>query len=258
MVNLEQAMQDVLDMAKGSTVATTTMAETKPTCPFNECDGSGWVFIKDEHGERMRRCRCFLAREHQAKMERLFRAARVPRRFQKKRLEDFDPTYQKGAWKIACRYCERFEEVRRENKNGLCFIGPPGTGKSHLAYGILNSLLAKGVPGVCGSVPEVMDLLRPQAGPGQDTQERLELLKTLDVVILDDLGAERSTEWVTERLYVIINARYNEILPTIITSNLELEELEKLPGWERITSRLFEMCHLVLVDGPDYRKGRRR
>ncbi len=216
------------------------------------------MLVKDEHGERMRRCRCFLAREQQARLERLFKAARVPRRFQKKRLEDFDPTYQKGAWKIACRYVEQFEAIRGENKNGLCFIGPPGTGKSHLAYGILNSLLAKGVPGVCGSVPEIMDLLRPQTGPGQEAQERLELLKTLDVVILDDLGAERNTEWVTERLYVIINARYNDMLPTIITSNLELEELEKLPGWERITSRLFEMCHVVTVDGPDYRKGVKR
>jgi DNA replication protein DnaC len=226
----------------------------KPTCPFNECDGSGWVLVRDEDGELMLRCRCLLAKEQQARLERLFKAARVPRRFQQKRLEDFDSTYQKGAWKIARRYVEQFEAIRGESKNGLCFIGPPGTGKSHLAYGILNSLLGKGVPGVCGSVPEIMDLLRPQVGLGQEAQERLELLKTLDVVILDDLGAERNTEWVTERLYVIINARYNEMLPTIITSNLELEELEKLPGWERITSRLFEMCHVVVVDGPDYRK----
>ncbi|MGQ9826036.1 MAG: ATP-binding protein, partial [Desulfotomaculales bacterium] len=85
-------------------------------------------------------------------------------------------------------------------------------------------------------------------------RERLELLKTLELVVLDELGAEKSSEWVTERLYVIINARYNEMLPTIITSNLEMEELEALPGWERIVSRLFEMCHLVKVDGKDYRR----
>lgn len=216
------------------------------------------MFVRDEDGERMRQCRCAIARKEQARLERLFKTARIPRRFRERRLEDFDSTYQKGAWKIACRYAEQFEVLCQENKNGLCFVGPPGTGKSHLAYGILNTLLARGVPGICGSVPEIMDLLRPQAGPGQEAQERLELLKTMDVVILDDLGAERNTEWVTERLYLIINARYGEMPPTIITSNLELEELEKLPGWERITSRLFEMCHLVRVDGPDYRKGGKR
>ena len=210
--------------------------------------------MADEHGSGVRRCRCVNLREERERIERLFKIARVPRRYRERKLETFDPAYQRGAWKIACRYVEQYKNIRQENKNGLLFVGPPGTGKSHLAYGILNVLLAKGVPGVCGSVPELMDLLRPQAGRGEEVRERLELLKTLELVVLDDLGAEKNSEWVTERLYVIINARYNEMLPTIITSNLEMEELEVLPGWERIVSRLFEMCHLVRVDGPDYRK----
>lgn len=234
---------------------TTSMEMTKAVCPFNECDGSGVRIKDDETGLRSQLCRCRSAIQEQARIERLFQAANIPRRFRSRRLEEFDREYQKGAWRIAARYVEKYSEIKNENRNGLCFFGPPGTGKSHLAYGILNSLLAKGVPGMCGSVPEIMDLLRPQVGLDQEVRERLKLLKGLEVVILDDLGAERNTEWVTERLYLIINARYGEMLPTIITSNLEMEELEQYPGWDRIVSRLFEMCHLVKMDGPDYRKG---
>lgn len=209
----------------------------------------------DAQGEKAYRCKCALIKEKQDNLNRLFSAASIPRRFKNKPLGNFDAQYQKGAWKIACRYVDQFQTVRQEAKNGLCFIGPPGTGKSHLAYGILSSLLAKGTPGICGTVPEILDILRPNQEAQVSIQERLHALKTLDIVILDDLGAERGTPWVTERLYVIINYRYNEVLPTIITSNQELEDLEKLPNWGRIVSRLFEMCHLIRMDGRDYRKG---
>lgn len=229
------------------------------SCPFNQCDGSGYVHVEDEDGRYWtNECRCLVVRRQQARIERLFEAARVPRRYQGKHLENFDPQWQRGAWQIARRFVDRFDELRAEGKNGICFMGTPGTGKTHLAYGILQSLLARGVPGICGSVPDLLDLLRP-AGPGDDRRqaeaaERLELLKHADLVALDDLGAERSTEWATERLYVILNARYSDQLATVITTNVLLEDLEGLPGWGRIVSRLFEMCHLVRLDGPDYRK----
>ena len=247
MKKIEKIIQNAAATAGGNTKNHTS---EKEKCPFNQCDGSGWCMDSEN---RVYRCKCQVVREKQARAERLFVAAKIPKRFRNKNLEDFDTKLQQDAWKIATRYVEKFDELREKDKNGLCFIGPTGTGKSHLAYGILNSLLAKGVPGLCGSVPEIMDQLRNYSEG--ETTERLELLKTLDVVILDDLGAERNSPWVTERLYVIINSRYNEVLPTIITSNHELEELQELPGWERITSRIFEMCHLVVVDGPDYRKG---
>jgi len=209
----------------------------------------------DARGEKARRCKCAVVKKKQDNLNRLFAAAGIPKRFKDKPLNSFDAQYQKGAWMIACRYVERFREIRQEKKNGLCFIGPSGTGKSHLAYGILSGLLAQAVPGICGTVPDILDMLRPRQAEQANSQERLHALKSLDIVILDDLGAERETPWVTERLYVIINYRYNEILPTIITSNQELEDLEKLPGWGRIVSRLFEMCHLIRMDGRDYRKG---
>ena len=85
----------------------------------------------------------------------------------------------------------------------------------------------------------------------------MELLKTVPLLVLDDLGAQKTTEWVTERLFVIINARYDDLLPTIITSNIYLEELRQLPGWDRLVDRIVEMARAVRMAGRNYRiKGR--
>ena len=81
----------------------------------------------------------------------------------------------------------------------------------------------------------------------------MDLIMTVDFLVLDDLGAEKSSPWVLERLTLIVNDRYENLLPTVVTSNLDLELLEKQIG-ERIVSRLMEMNQAVLLKGPDYRK----
>ncbi|MCQ4363160.1 ATP-binding protein [Mycobacterium gordonae] len=188
-------------------------------------------------------------------MQKLFADLCVPRRYQSKTLAGYRAELAIGkGYEMAKRYVDKYAVLKQTGQNGLALVGPPGTGKTHLAYGILNALLPQLRSAICGSVPDLMDLLRPKGDDKDLGKQRLQALKTSELVILDDLGAEIDSEWVTERLFMIINTRYNEQLPTIITSNLPLEDLERKPGWERIGSRISEMCFAAVVDGEDYRK----
>lgn len=201
-----------------------------------------------------RECQCEKDRLEKLNVQKLFAELHVPKRYRGKTLQNFDPSLLKGrGYDMAVRYVERFDEIRHENTNGLAFIGPPGTGKTHLAYAILNALVPKVRSAICGSVPDLMEMLRPKSDR-ELGEQRLHALKTSELVVLDDLGAEQESSWVTERLFMILNARYNEELPTIITSNVELGVLERIPGWGRVGSRITEMCHAVLCDGADHRK----
>lgn len=128
-----------------------------------------------------------------------------------------------------------------------------GTGKSHLARAILLEMIQKHkISGLTVTVPNLMDDLRPGADEDR-REEKLQTLKNIPLLVLDDLGAQKTTDWVTERIFVIINARYDELLPTIITSNVYLEELRKTPGWDRIVDRIAEMARPVEVVGKNYR-----
>lgn len=211
----------------------------------------------------MEHCKCLEQRNRQRKIQALFEQAGIPKRFASKSFDNYEPKNPllERALQMARKYVEKFETLKEDGRNGLYLVGPTGTGKTHLSYAIINGVIEKyQTPVVAGTVPDLLEMFRPKQKKNEQAEERLELAKTVDLLLLDDLGAEKDSEWVAERLFLIINARYLNQLPTIITSNVPLDALETDPygkpiiGWERITSRIREMCHRLLMDGEDFRR----
>lgn len=134
----------------------------------------------------------------------------------------------------------------------LVLLGPTGCGKTHLAAAIANQQIEAGRPVYFVVVPDLLDHLRSAYGPDSKVtyDELFETIRTAPLLILDDLGAHSSTPWAEEKLYQLINHRYNHRLPTVITTNLALDELD-----ERLASRLADLkvSTLCPISAPSYR-----
>jgi DNA replication protein DnaC len=165
----------------------------------------------------------------------------------------FSPSAARAAEKVE-NYLRSWEENREFGK-GLYFCGGVGTGKTHLAVAVMNELMQrKRVPSLFVTVPEFLDNLREAYMiPGRDLDEWMDTVKNADLLVLDDLGSERPTEWVRERLFVIVNHRYREVLPTLFTSNIGPRDLATQLG-ERTASRIIAMCDWISLEGDDYRE----
>jgi DNA replication protein DnaC len=151
---------------------------------------------------------------------------------------------------------------------GLLMCGTTGTGKTHLAAAVVNSRLAQGNVAVFVTVLELLADIRKTFERPDTNSELLDLVKNIDMLVLDDLGAERITSWVSEQMFDIINARCMNKKQTVITTNYNPDKLimrmaacdkygnvlDDLPG-KRIVSRLNEMCTIVEVSGKDQRLG---
>lgn len=216
--------------------------------------------IGDSVYEAVSICRYERQRREQTKLDRLFQSAKVPRAYARDTFSDYDVTPENREAVRAARWM-----VANESGRGLFFYGPRGTGKTKLAAIIANERVRKGKPVLFSSVPDLMGDIRATFRRG-NTEETLQSVKEADFLVLDDLGAERMTEWVGEQLFAIINHRHNERLATIITSNYSPDDIvdrmatvdrdgnvvDDMQG-HRIMSRIYGMCERVFLGGPDWR-----
>ncbi|WP_289088324.1 ATP-binding protein [uncultured Veillonella sp.] len=138
---------------------------------------------------------------------------------------------------------------------GLFLTGTTGTGKTHLAVATLQAWIEKGHSGAFCTVPLLVDQLRECMDGNDGKSVYMDRLARVDLLVLDDFGAEYSTDWVRSQMWLIINARYAEHKPFIITSNLRLEDIEAGGGvqGQRICSRIAGHCHVLELGGADRR-----
>lgn len=140
-------------------------------------------------------------------------------------------------------------------KQGMFLTGSTGTGKTHLAIAVLQEWMRNGHTGAFYTVPELMLQMRRLIDENKAEAEYIDRLTAVEMLVLDDLGAEKDSEWVLERLFMIINNRHIHGRITVITSNLMLEELEQRGGlqWRRICSRIAGMSRSFRLLGEDMR-----
>ena len=222
-------------------------------CPL--CKGVGW--IQDKNG--VKKCTCM----YSLLTENIFRRMNIPKRYQDKELSNFiiNKAYKHDL--IISKVEEYINSDDYLEGKGIFFVGPPGVGKTHLAVSILKEFFRRRkIVGLFYDTRSLLFDLKATFDGSASGREILEEVVKTPILVLDDLGSERLSEWARDILHYIIINRYNELRPVIITSNIEIkakkvendvkETLEERMGGA-IASRLSEMCQIITVKGQDMR-----
>jgi DNA replication protein DnaC len=260
-------------------MATSQISQPGIVCP--ECGGTGWKsIVVPGKANRAVRCQCHIT----ARIERLAKASQIPARYQHCTLENVEIVNQSIATAVSD--IKHFVEYYPIEKTGLLLIGPVGVGKTHLAVAAIQYLIRqKGIACLFCDYRELLKEIQNSYNASVQITE-LEILRPIfetEVLLLDELGAIRPSDWVWDTVSHILNYRYNEQKTTIITTNFVdgpsrlSEEAKKKPepisrnnqresDWpmrddtladritDRMYSRLHEMCRIIRIQGSDFRR----
>ncbi len=241
------------------------------------CDGVGLVRVVNEQGKWVSRpCEC----QQLEREERRLAAARIPERYRHCSLDTYETAFRGANASLAKAHliARKFVEAYPASTggNGLLFVGSAGLGKTHLAVGVLQRLVQeRGVRGLFCDYRELLKSIQNSYNPQVQITE-LELLKPIfaaEVLVLDDLGAQKPNEWVWDTVALVLNTRYNDRQTTIVTTNwadlpagtgFKADKKGNQPATsedtlgdritDRMRSRLAEMCVRVEMSGEDFRQ----
>jgi DNA replication protein DnaC len=220
------------------------------TCPLGACDGSG--FIVDEDTRVAVPCACRPQQVERRRARSL--SAVIPRKYRGVSFER-PPVTQiaEPVVRAVHRYVDEVGE-RLDSGDGLWLEGDVGTGKTTLAMLVSRAALDAGRSVAIYSLPRLLSEIRATYDADSEGSyvDFIDRLARVDLLHVDDLGAERSNPWVLEQLYAIVNARYEDQRSILITTNLPLDELAEQIT-ERTVSRLKEMCDVLPLYGADAR-----
>lgn len=222
-------------------------------CSF--CSGTGWQFIVDKG---VRPCHCRVEKRR----AKLLAEASIPKLYSESSLQTYQPSKGNLSQLRAFNYAHTLVREYPIVDRGILFMGSVGVGKTHLSVGILRGLIEKGISCKFYEYRALLKEIQNSYNPNTNASE-MDILAPLigcEVIVLDELGAAKPSEWVQDTIGLIINARYNEKKLTILTTNY-LDECQ-VPSEEtlsnrigaRLRSRLYQMCQTSVLEGADYRQ----
>ena len=245
----ETNLQERCRLCQGAAIFDDTGLPSVDICKRPKLMGNGEVIWQ--------KCDVQITFRNRVIRDRILGSSGLPNRFKSRTLESFKTETAetkealKTAWKL-------INEWGKPGQRGLLVLGPNGTGKTHLAAGILMRLASRGVPGKFLTAPAMMEQLRTAISQNEGVGQVLKLLGNVDLLVIDDLGKEyvkvegEGSSWTTEQIWECVNRRYEADKPMIVTTNLTDDQIERRYG-QAVFSRLCEMMDVIILDGPDWR-----